>query len=396
MAGAASEVFTSGVFHYTRMVTVFEEEEMSTVYIHVGTPKTGTSAIQFFCSKNRKVLKEKGICYPNLGFQFPGIGVNRNGHFMNRREKDENNKRMHEAEEKIVEKGMEKIQTLLETYSTIILSDEQFWNNKEMTTEKWAMYKERFAGMGADLKLIVYLRRQDLLIQSYWAQQVKETMTMSFKQYIDSGKYKYFKLDYYARLEEMAKAVGKENIIVRVYEKQQYYGGEIISDFLHLFDLELTDEYAQADHVVNASLEGSCLEVKRLLNNSPVYKSKKNFLVPLLTQVQQEKVGSTGYDKGKYFSKKDQMAFMGLFEEGNAAVAREYLNREDGVLFRDEVITAGEDEEATQYSSKELVLILGEVIAKQQEIIEEKEGKLKELKKPVKGIKQLVKKALNK
>ena len=44
---------------------------MSTVYIHVGTPKTGTSAIQVFFTKNRKLLKEKGVCYPNLGFDFP-------------------------------------------------------------------------------------------------------------------------------------------------------------------------------------------------------------------------------------------------------------------------------------------------------------------------------------
>lgn len=365
---------------------------MSTIFIHAGTPKTGTSAIQFFCNKNRKLLKEKGVCYPNLGFEFPGIGVNRNGHFMNRREKDENGQRLHDKEEEIVKKGMDKLSGLLEKFPNVVLSDEQFWNNKEMTSEKWAKYRDRFAEMGAELKLIVYVRRQDLLIQSYWAQQVKETMTASFKHYIDTGKYKYFNVDYYKRLEEMAQGVGRENIIVRVYEKQQYYGGNIISDFLHILGLEMTEEYAQADHVVNASLEGACLEVKRLLNNSPIYKSKKNFLVPLLTQVQQEQFGNTGYDKGKYFSKEDQLAFMDQFAEGNAAVAKEYLGREDGVLFRDEVVTAEEEEGATRYSSKELVLILGEVIAKQQQKLEEKDAVLKEMKKPVKGMSAMVKK----
>ncbi len=370
---------------------------MSTVFIHVGTPKTGTSAIQFFCSKNRKLLKSKGVSFPDLGFEFPGIGVNRNGHFMNRREKDADKKRLHDKEAEIVEKGLNKIQKQLEKYPKVVLSDEQFWNNKEMNTEKWGQYKEKFAQMGADLKIIVYLRRQDLLIQSYWAQQVKETMTMSFKQYIDSGKYTYFNVDYAKRLKEIAAAVGKENIIVRVYEKQQYYGGNILSDFLNILGLEMTDEYAQADRVINASLEGSCLEVKRLLNNSSVYKSKKNFLVPLLTQVQQEKEGNTGYDKGKYFSSADQLAFMSNFEEGNRAVAKEYLNREDGVLFKDEIVAGDHDEQASTYASKELVLILGEVIAKQQKIIEEKEAELdsykkKEQNKLVSAIKKVVKK----
>lgn len=368
---------------------------MSTIYIHAGTPKTGTSAIQFFCSKNRRLLKDKGVCFPNLGFEFPGIGVNRNGHFMNHRLTDESKKRLHEEEEAMVAKGLEKLEKLLETYPTVVLSDEQFWNNKEMNTEKWTFYKEKFAEMGADLKVIVYLRRQDLLIQSYWAQQVKETMTTSFKKYIDSEKYTYFKVDYDKRLAEIAEGVGKENIIVRVYEQQQYYGGNILSDFLHLFGLEMTDEYKQANHVVNASLEGACLEVKRLLNNNPVYKSKKNFLVPLLTAVQQERVGEVGYTTGKFFSKQDQKAFMEKFEEGNARVAREYLNREDGILFRDEVV-ASEDEEGTKYSSKELVMILGDVIARQQLLLDEKDAELKELKKPVKGVASLLKKAFDK
>lgn len=365
---------------------------MSTIFIHVGTPKTGTSAIQFFCNKNRKLLKKKGVCYPNLGFEFPGIGMERNGYFMNCREKGEDGKRLHKKEAEIVKAGMNKLAGLLERFPNVVLSDEHFWNNKEMTAEKWAKYREQFAKMGAEIKLIVYLRRQDLLIQSYWAQQVKETMTASFKHYIDSGKYKYFNVDYYKRLEELAKGVGKENIIVRVYEKQQYYGGNIISDFLHILGLEMTEEYTQADCVVNASLEGICLEIKRLLNNSPVYKSKQNFLVPLLTQVQQEQFGNIGYDKGKYFSREDQLAFMELFAESNAAVAREYLGREDGVLFLEEVVMAEEGEKSIRYSSKDMVLIMGEVIARQQEKLEKKEALLKLMKKKAKTMSSFVEK----
>ncbi len=368
---------------------------MSTIYIHAGTPKTGTSAIQVFCGKNRKLLKEKGICFPNLGFEFEGIGINRNGHFMNRRIIDDQKHRLRDQEKELVDKGMGKLEPLLQQYTAVLLSDEQFWNNKEMNANKWASYRERFASMGADLKVIVYLRRQDLLIQSYWAQQVKETMTISFKKYIESNKYKYFKLDYDKKLDEIAKGVGKENIIVRVYEKQQYYGGNILSDFLHIFGVEMTDDFRQADHVVNASLEGPCLEVKRLLNNSPVYGNKKSFLVPLLTQIQQEKVGEVGYTTAKYFSQEMHETFMGKFEEGNRKVAREYLGREDGVLFRDELVMA-QDEEATRYSSKDLVLILGEVIARQQEMLEQMKKEAEEeapvVLKPEGGMSAFVKK----
>jgi hypothetical protein len=141
-------------------------------------------------------------------------------------------------------------------------------------------------------------------------------------------------------------------------------------------------------------LDGACLEVKRLLNNSPIYKNKKNFLVPLLTEVQQEMSGQVGYTTGKYFSSEDQKEFMKKFQQGNEKVAREFLGREDGVLFRDEMIAA-EDDKATKYSAKELVLLLGDVIAKQQEIIEEKDAQIAEIEKPVTGLASVIKRAFH-
>lgn len=365
---------------------------MSTVYIHVGTPKTGTSAIQVFCSKNRKLLKEKGVCYPNLGFDFPGISSNRNGHCLNAYIFDENHKRLRDQEREVADQALEKLTGMLDNFPVFVLSDEQIWNNKDITTERLLHYKEKLAEAGADMKIIVYLRRQDLLIQSYWAQQVKEYMNTCFSDYIVSKKAKYFKLDYDKRLEEMAAAVGRENIIVRVYEKQQYYGGNIISDFLHLFDLEMTDEFKQSDHVVNASLEGACLEAKRLLNANPRFTTKLNFVVPMLTTIQQEKVGEGGYSTGRYFSEEKHQAFLEKYREGNEKVARDYLGREDGVLFKDEIVTEGTGEAET-YTTEEMVDILGKVIVMQRDKILQKNEEIAELKKQGTGVKHMIKKA---
>ena len=37
---------------------------MKTLHVHIGTPKTATTAIQHFCKENAKILAEKGFCYP--------------------------------------------------------------------------------------------------------------------------------------------------------------------------------------------------------------------------------------------------------------------------------------------------------------------------------------------
>ena len=47
---------------------------MPTLYLHIGTPKTGTTALQNFLPANEEVLEQHGICYPDFGFRYTGLG----------------------------------------------------------------------------------------------------------------------------------------------------------------------------------------------------------------------------------------------------------------------------------------------------------------------------------
>ena len=40
---------------------------MPKIFIHIGPPKTGSSALQTFFTKNISVLREKGFLYPEIG-----------------------------------------------------------------------------------------------------------------------------------------------------------------------------------------------------------------------------------------------------------------------------------------------------------------------------------------
>jgi hypothetical protein len=66
---------------------------MTTLYLHIGMPKTGTTAIQNFLTDNAEALKKYGICYPDLGFRYPSIGIPRNAHFLIAPYIDENGKK---------------------------------------------------------------------------------------------------------------------------------------------------------------------------------------------------------------------------------------------------------------------------------------------------------------
>lgn len=360
---------------------------MKTLYLHIGTPKTGTSALQYFCAGNRRILEEKGIYYPDLGFRFPDIGKHRNAHFLSYKEYINKKEKLrdHEAEKKLKEEGIQKLEEAFQTHDVILLSDEHIWNEVEMTAETLPALYQHFIEQGVQIKIIVYLRRQDQVIQSFWAQKIKESSTITFESYMEKEKYRRFRLDYATRLQEFEDIVGRENLIVRCYEKQQYLGEQktIMSDFLNILGLEITEEYKNTEKVYNISLEGAYLEVKRLLNTLPQFKKNKNYMVDLLKEQQMIDYQNEALERKKmYFTPEVEKEFMQKFEEENITVAKIYLNRDDGRLFFANYLDEIQEGNAgTDYSSKELIQICGNMLTRLNEKYEEVLKENKELKK---------------
>ena len=350
------------------------------VYLHIGTPKTGSSAIQFFCGNNRKILKEKGVAYPKMPFAFEGIGQYRNAHFLSHKVyKDD--KRDYAAQGEIYQEGKKVIRESLQQADKVVLSDEHLWNETEWDEERFQMLRMQMEKMGATLKVIVYLRRQDLLVQSYWAQQVKEGLQLSFLEYLEQRRYAYFQMHYAERLSRIEKAVGLENLIVRVYEKEQYAGDErtILSDFMDILSINDLSDFSQDEPIRNTSLSGIYLEYKRRMNQYPIYRTKKNFLVVILTRLQEKEQGKQFYDQAVWFDRESHQRFMSQFEEENSFVAVRYLHRESGRLFLADA--SFDQKEKTEYSDRELFELCGRVLAEHEESRVEKIHMIQELRK---------------
>ena len=244
----------------------------------------------------------------------------------------------------------------------------------------WENLVKRVTEAGHELKVIVYLRRQDAYIQSYWAQLVKETSKESFSAYIKKKHYYKSRMDYNTELDVIANIVGRENLIVRIYEKGQYYGGNgsLVEDFLHVIGLEMTEEYKGSERIVNGSISGDCLEVKRILNRMPEFRARKNFLIPVMQKVTSREGKSSDYFRAACFAEGQRKEFLEQFREGNEAVARKYLNKDSGVLFEEE---APENETVKAYTKEELVLACGELLLEMEELVQkitEREMRIKQ------------------
>ena len=364
---------------------------MPTLYLHIGMPKTGTSYIQKFLKENRNVLRTKGYVFPIFP-EVPNVLPQRNARFLIHTYRDENGKVDKAKMKEVWNSNFDYISQLFTKYDNMIMSEESIWGLKDQNDRFWKKLKKEVDSRGIDCKVVAYLRRQDLFEQSHWAQKVQEYETCTFTEFINGVSRD--RLDYYTRLNDIAKFMGKDNIIVRVYEKQQWGGTQnnLISDFFNTVGLELTDDFVTPEKsVVNISLSGKYLAFKHYMNRYPerqAIQHKKDCLYKALGELAYRNASNTNYSKNVFLSQEETVAYLDKFKEANELVAKEYLGREDGVLFMDEVVV---DEQKVEYTLEDFLDVANEVFTYQDEELEEEKALIRELRQTIKEKDALIK-----
>ena len=215
-----------------------------------------------------------------------------------------------------------------------------------------------------------------LFLQSLWAQGVKSgarRKEFTFDEYIKLNKNC---LDYYKRCCQIRDIVGNGNIIVRIYEKQQFEGvnKDLLTDFLEAIGYNYNKPFILRESTVNPSLSGIYLETKNILNEYDGFNNYGNFIISYLVDVAENRSESAVYSKNKLLTHKKQMKLLTKYADENRKVAEEFLGRKDGVLFKDEIDL--NDNEKEKYTTDDFVEVLGEIILMQHKKIEKKSKKL--------------------
>lgn len=194
--------------------------------MHCGIHKTGTSYLQLVLKSNAKVLARHGIHYPVA----PNPYIQRTG---NHSIIASNYQPAFDVTE-----HFQKHVSLDSPARHLLISGEEFARLLPR-----AEFLKRFiqATAGADLKFVFYLRRHDHLRESVYAQSVKHSL------YGDITKAQ-FNFDFFETVRPFVEAVGKQNVIVRPYNRKLWTGGDLCADFFTtigrpeiLPSLELTD-----------------------------------------------------------------------------------------------------------------------------------------------------------
>jgi hypothetical protein len=290
-------------------------EQNIILYLHIGLGKTGTSSIQnFMAGNNRLLLKYCSCLYPNMSQKNYLIGD-----FLNHMSLFKT------ADKKPVVKNIRRAITFCKKNAVqkLVLSAEVLFES----TYGAELVRELAEIPGVDIRAIVYLRRQDTWLESSWKQWGYKT-----PEYRDIADYVQRRdCNWHRTLRVWEQALGKEHIIVRCYEKEQLHAG-LIPDFLSAIGIDY-HSHAWIDRKdIFLGFQRDVMEIlflnKDFCINNADNRLQRFFDVNLDTSFQKEPFKSYSF-----LSPTERIAILNRYEESNQAIARDYLGREDGVLY---------------------------------------------------------------
>lgn len=343
---------------------------MKKVILHIGQTKTATTTLQSFFYDNRSWLSRHGIYYPECPESHPLRSQHR---FL----VDSLARLSLPYPESVPEWDYLKDKISSTPHDTVLISEEVFWHLLEQRRDdkpdalRWI--KEQLDGY--DVRVICYLRRQDAWIESWYNQIVKTDVDsnsrLGFGEFVDVYR-RYGMLDYYKSLGYWAEIFGKENITVRPFRRDLFFGGDIVRDFMGLMGVELDDSVVRsADKQV--SLCNSACVMSNLYNRTPRALEFKQKFMALMRAYDAE-----CSDRSRFMPRALAEGLVAEFDASNAQLAADFGF--DGNIF---------DKEFTGYEQGEYPgLSESEVASFVMYLFQDMQGQIRALRKKVNDLEE--------
>lgn len=326
---------------------------MGKIFLHIGTFKTGSTALQFDMHLNRRCLLENGFYYgdyfdnyylhSNLCYGLLKEALVEEGMY----EKYKSHPRfLHVAENPddiIANISKHSLENM-----NIIISSEAFFadafrtlvglhtilsvqEKRKINTYMRKRLRELLFSLSDQVVIVCYLRRQDLFIEAQYNQYCKniwysdrDESLPEFEEFVMCNP---IELNYFTVLEEWREIFDTAEFIVKPYEKNAFRK-DLISDFytdILGINVEEVNHFKKIDRKQgNHRLDRDILEYKKYMD---IRNGKIN---QLLTQYCENLEKVKDY---AYFNKSERTEFMDRYYKQNAMVAKNYLHKGNGQLF---------------------------------------------------------------
>jgi hypothetical protein len=331
--------------------------------LHVGQHKTGSKSLQSFLAHNRHPLLAQGLLYPLANAPDVHIRAYALSQFslfaLIRREAIDACQGRDAADHywERVSRFCQPFETAGSVFETIeeirrqkrqaqvVLSAEDFFDMHtahELDFSRplvaWAAHRlaELASCFGWEPRVIVYLRRQDHLLGAHYVQFIKGSHVhdISFEEFARAFA---ARLDSRSLLADWASAFGEDRIVVRPYEREALPGG-IISDFLeHALGWPIPATCVEPPpdaESVNRTPDRDFVEYIRILNRRNAL-GLSTFPRDAVLEVALRAADGAKRRPGiaSWLSPASRRQLLAAFSEGNSAIARDFLQRDDGRMF---------------------------------------------------------------
>jgi hypothetical protein len=195
--------------------------------------------------------------------------------------------------------------------------------SSRLTTEEEVSWLHQFLKtFFDDIRIVVYLRRQDEFLLSTYSTDVKGGAVHRLR--IPEGEIVERRYNHWNLLSRWANVFGRDNVICRKYQKGSLRRGDIVDDFRDIIGLDDSWSYVHPKRL-NESLDAASLEFLRLMNKH----------IPRLTENGLNKRRGNIVSVLAEISKGPLLTlpaialqeFMGHFADSNRRVALEYFGK---------------------------------------------------------------------
>jgi len=320
------------------------------LFLHVGLHKTGTTAIQEFLSINKEKLQQQSLSYVESD-----LLLHKSWH-IGRYSKDEITP---------IEELWKPIKKQL-AHTSVIYSYEGFSNTIEEQPD-FVTDIINFLPKNP-IRIIVYLRRQDLHYESFYCQNVKghndcrkfnPNPELDHLIHADGTTVQIY--DYINWLDNIQNQLRRQDRLeVRLYEKGTFEGGSLFTDFVSSLGIGWDDHYKIPKRSINLNPDGRYVELSRKMASYCQSNKLTDVESALFNNCILNINAVVGRTNNKFlFTLPERRAFLERYEECNRQVAKKYFNSNES-LFDTEDLNSPSYDIKDQFEEGELenVLIL--------------------------------------
>ncbi|MEJ6122038.1 hypothetical protein MT390_09190 [Vibrio sp. 2-Bac 85] len=325
--------------------------------LHIGTRKTGTTSIQAFLRKNRKILFENGIFvldYLSLNqYEFAlAADISHNLKYYIEEIQKISGYDFNEYSGDYYQKLQKELNALPEHIDHVIVSSEDC---SLLDNNSIIYLKNKLSSYFEIVEIISYFRRQDRYVTSNVTTALRSGYRVKLNNIFNTSDIQH--LLYNEMMTNWANSFGKKNITCRVFEKEKLINNDLIIDFLNIANIKSIENLDMSRISTNESIDiitARCIEV---YNNSDILSNElgysRNELIKKINNKSESKFLPARNEAIKFQSifMEENKNFMINFFEGHLQLFNNIFDEYPEVLPKQDYI----DEKSLQHLLQHLI-----------------------------------------